>query len=59
MNRFATPLSPSRRDKDREAMEDLLRRVNCNDRRGPDREVADCAGGAHRLAAVAFLSAVL
>ncbi|MET7438651.1 hypothetical protein ACWERY_19095 [Streptomyces sp. NPDC004082] len=59
MNRFATPPSPSRRDKDREAMEDLLRRVNCNDRRGPDREAAERADGAHRLAAVAFLSAVL
>ncbi|MET7597644.1 hypothetical protein ABZS84_21665 [Streptomyces sp. NPDC005481] len=59
MNRYADTFPPSRRDKERAAMEDLLRRVNCNDRRERDRRADEYSSNTHRLAAVAFLSAVL
>ncbi|MGW0298802.1 hypothetical protein ACWDYK_19120 [Streptomyces anthocyanicus] len=48
-------------DEDAEALQALLRRVNCNDRRErePDTEVEEATLKARRLAAVAYLSVFL
>ncbi|WP_399895930.1 hypothetical protein ACGH7X_40365 [Streptomyces sp. BBFR51] len=46
-------------DRDAEAMQALLRRVNCNDRREPDTKVEEATLKARQLAAIAYLSAVL
>jgi hypothetical protein len=46
-------------DRDQEAMESLLRRVNCNDRRNQGDEVTEAVLRARRLAAVTLLGAVL
>ncbi len=47
------------RDKDAEALQALLRGVNCNDRREHDTQVEDATLKARQLAAVTYLSAVL
>ncbi|MFF4354461.1 hypothetical protein [Streptomyces sp. NPDC001530] len=59
MNAYEDPLFPGRLSKEQEAIEELLRRVNCNDRREADREAEEYTRRTHRLAAVTFLSAVL
>lgn len=59
MNSYEYSLFPGRPGKEQEALEELLRRVNCNDRRKPDREAEEYARRTRRLAAVTFVSAVL
>ncbi|MFJ3672582.1 hypothetical protein ACIPSE_39600 [Streptomyces sp. NPDC090106] len=59
MNTYEYPLFPGRLGKEQEAMAELLRRVNCNDRREPDRQAEEHTRRTRRLAAVTFLSAVL
>ncbi|MFI6488833.1 hypothetical protein [Streptomyces sp. NPDC050564] len=59
MNAYEYPFFPGRLGKEQEALEELLRRVNCNDRREPDREPEEYTRKARRLAAVTFLSALL
>lgn len=46
-------------DKDAQAMQDLLRWVNCNDRREPDTEIEKVTLQARQLAATIYPSAVL
>ncbi|MGW3496341.1 hypothetical protein [Streptomyces sp. NPDC001020] len=48
-----------RRAREEEALQALLRRVNCNDRREPDREAEEILMRTRRLAAVTYLSAGL
>lgn len=51
---------PGRLSKEQQAMEELLSRVNCNDRRGePDRAADEYARRMRQLTAVTFLAAVL
>ncbi|WP_320782892.1 hypothetical protein [Streptomyces sp. CRN 30] len=60
MNSYESPLFPGRLGKEEEALHELLRRVNCNDRREvQDHEAAEYALRTRRLAAVTWLSAVL
>ncbi|WLW58135.1 hypothetical protein [Streptomyces sp. YU58] len=64
MNAYDRPRLPGRRpSREQETLEQLLRRVNCNDRREPDRETSREAEKyterAHQLAAVTFLGAFL
>ncbi|MEU8727207.1 hypothetical protein ACFZA4_43565 [Streptomyces antimycoticus] len=63
MNMHDHPRFPGRLGKEREALDELLRRVNCNDRREqdrePDLETEEYTRESHRLAAVTFLSALL
>ncbi|MGW7616219.1 hypothetical protein ACWGLG_10255 [Streptomyces antimycoticus] len=61
------PRFSGRLGKEREALDEPLRRVNCNDRREqdrerdrePDLEAEEYTRESHRLAAVTFLSALL
>ncbi|MDR3081606.1 MAG: hypothetical protein LBV60_11890 [Streptomyces sp.] len=48
-----------RRSREEEALQALLRQVNCNDRREPDPEAEETLMRTRRLAAVTYLSAVL
>ncbi|WP_331737530.1 hypothetical protein [Streptomyces sp. NBC_00019] len=59
MNTYEYPLFPGRLGKEQEALQELLRRVNCNDRREPDRQVEEYTRKTRQLAAITFLSAVL
>ncbi|MHB9756446.1 hypothetical protein ACYBSK_18875 [Streptomyces sp. BYX5S] len=52
-------LPPGRPSKEQRAMAELLSRINCNDRREPNREAEEYAQSVRRLTAVTFLSAVL
>ncbi|GGN91160.1 hypothetical protein GCM10011579_087750 [Streptomyces albiflavescens] len=59
MNTYEYPLFPGRPGKEQDALEELLRRVNCNDRREPSREAEEYTRRTRRLAAVTILGAVL
>jgi hypothetical protein len=59
MNTYEHPLFPGCLGKEQEALEELLRRVNCNDRREPDRQVEEYTRKTRQLAAITFLSAAL
>ncbi len=61
MNTYEYPLFPGRLGREEEALHELLRRVNCNDRRAPQDggEAQEYALRTSRLAAVTYLSAAL
>jgi hypothetical protein len=59
MNTYEYPLFPGRLGKEQEALDELLRRVNHNDRREPDRQAEEYTRKTRQLAAITFLSAVL
>ncbi|MCQ4207967.1 hypothetical protein [Streptomyces longispororuber] len=59
MNTIRYPLFAGPLSKEQQAMEELHRRVNCNDRREQPREAEEYARKARQLAAVTFLGAVL
>ncbi|MGV9915447.1 hypothetical protein ACWEWD_36080 [Streptomyces tendae] len=60
MNAYEYSPFPGRPSKEEQALQDMLRRVNCNDRREPqDDEARQYALRTSRLAAVAYLSAAL
>ncbi|WP_121714444.1 hypothetical protein [Streptomyces sp. E5N91] len=60
MNAYDHHLFPGRLSRDEEALQELLRRVNCNDRREPQGAAArEYADRTRRIAAVTYLSAAL
>ncbi|WP_030191566.1 hypothetical protein [Streptomyces violaceorubidus] len=60
MHAYEYPLFPGRLGREEEALHELLRRVNCNDRREPrDGEAEEYTLRTRRLAAVTYLGAVL
>ncbi|MET7518943.1 hypothetical protein ABZS88_37025 [Streptomyces sp. NPDC005480] len=59
MHKNQEPPFPGRLSKEQKAMEELLSRVNCNDRRERGREADEYARRIRQLTAVTFLSAVL